>query len=378
MCHFYANLLSVFMAPAEQLGDQVDQVVQTEHLEAARNLPSFRSHVEAAVDASSIQHIRPLLTDDAYLEKQAIRHVVLGQKWTTVFLRSLLYLVATGIPKENFITLYINGTRDGIDFQSETSGYLDSMRRMTPDETVLLIQRIIAVTKAGDADLGVRGWEAESQDILKTLSSIQQEIEKLKAQAEEKGNTLRSKYTAQSKILRTTVIAQKVQLSQDTAALTEEDNAYSGCLDSLMEHLTAAVSCEPSDSMFLHEIWRFDFKSPHKDVFTPRPGSVLERALARPHDYLACACCGQAEGGVAASLPATAILYHLYLETGALVNVADLWTAFYAQTGESSDEGVDERTALVLFYRALSDLRTLGFVKASKKKADHIAKLKWL
>ena len=375
MCHFYANPLSIFIAPAEQLGNDV---VQTEHLEAARNLPSFRSHVEAAMEASSVQHIRPLLTDDAFLENQATRHVVLGKKWTTVLLRSILYLIATGLPKENFITLYINGTMDGIDFQAETSDFLDSMRRMTPDEVVALIRRVIAVTKTGDADLGVRGWEAESQDLLNELFSIDQEIEKLKAQVEAKGQSLRSKYTAQSKILRTTVIAQKVQLSQDTATLTEEDNAYTDLIDALVEHLTAAVSCEPSDSMFLHEIWRFDFKSPHKDVFTPRPGSVLERALARPHDYLACACCGEAQGGVASTLPATAILYHLYLETGALVNVADLWTAFYTQVGEDSEGEVDERTALVLFYRALADLRALGFVKASKKKADHIAKLKWL
>ena len=37
--------------------------------------------------------------------------------------------------------------------------------------------------------------------------------------------------------------------------------------------------------------------------------------------------------------PATAILYQLYLESGALINVSDLWSAFFAIVGE---DGGDE------------------------------------
>jgi origin recognition complex subunit 3 len=36
--------------------------------------------------------------------------------------------------------------------------------------------------------------------------------------------------------------------------------------------------------------------------------------------------------------PATAILYQLYLESGSLVNVSDLWSAFNAIVGEEEDE----------------------------------------
>ena len=77
-------------------------------------------------------------------------------------------------------------------------------------------------------------------------------------------------------------------------------------------------------------------------------------------------------------MPTTAILYHLYMETGSLVNVADLWSAYYALVGDESEMGLDERTALLHFYRGLSELKLMGFVKQSKKKADHVAKLKWM
>ena len=36
--------------------------------------------------------------------------------------------------------------------------------------------------------------------------------------------------------------------------------------------------------------------------------------------------------------PATAILYQLYLESGSLVNVSDLWSAFNTIVGEEEDE----------------------------------------
>jgi origin recognition complex subunit 3 len=112
-----------------------------------------------------------------------------------------------------------------------------------------------------------------------------------------------------------------------------------------------------------------------RDVLVPRPRTVFERSFTRPHDYLACSCCKANEGGMPATWPTTPILYRMYLETGNLINVADLWSAFGATV---SDECEDERHALFMFYKGLAELRSLGFVKPTKKKADHIAKLKWL
>ncbi|KAJ3494161.1 hypothetical protein NLG97_g4258 [Lecanicillium saksenae] len=146
--------------------------------------------------------------------------------------------------------------------------------------------------------------------------------------------------------------------------------------------------------MFLSESWLYEARAPSKDVFVPRARVVFERSLARPHDYLACECCKSDHDGLQATLPATAILYQMYLETGNLINVADLWTSFYglvsgqngqAQDGNDDAMAIDEdedeekqREALVMFYRGLAELRALGYVKSSKKKTDHVAKVKWL
>ena len=87
------------------------------------------------------------------------------------------------------------------------------------------------------------------------------------------------------------------------------------------------------------------------------------------------------------------------------MNVRDLWEAFKAivvnrqerEDGEQEDGAeeqgmqgngaeedvadrtgvVDERMALALFYRGLAELRMMGFVKPTKRKADCLAKTAW-
>ena len=158
----------------------------------------------------------------------------------------------------------------------------------------------------------------------------------------------------------------------------------------------------------LHEILVFDIRSPLSTTFTPRPRFALERALGRPGDYLGCACCATAktkEVTIDHLTPPTSVLWNLWCEAGAIVNIRDLWEAFGAVllSGQKDDEEVDgadeeieqvgddgnekerndasakmtDKLALALFYRGLAELRYFGFVKGTKKKADCLAKGAW-
>lgn len=104
-----------------------------------------------------------------------------------------------------------------------------------------------------------------------------------------------------------------------------------------------------------------------------------ERALSRAHDYLACECCDQVKGQLAASQPTTALVYQLYLESGAVINVQDMWNAFQAAmgVGEQEENEGRENELLALFYRALAELKHLGMIKNSRKRADDPRKLMW-
>lgn len=390
MCHFYANPLSVLLS-------QFAGPPQPEHNEALRNLPSFRAHVEEAVEAQRLEHARSLLQDDAYLAQERLAVLKTTQRWEDTLLRSLALLTASEVPQKDFITLYIDALADGVDLHSEDSNVLDSIKRMSSDDISSLLQRLINAINTGDPELGLQGWASEDKRAVRTLSEMTEQLASLESRAQLSGNPLRNRYSAQSRMLRTTVVAQKVQLSQDESNLTTDDRVLTNLIENLLEFLAKTISCQAADSIFLHELWMYESRSPHKDVFIPRPGTIFERALSRPHDYLACSCCSTVfYGGNAATLPTTSLLYHLYQETGALMNVADMWSAFYAMVGKSDIEdepkpkksksrsksvdkdGYDERTALVLFYKGFADLKAMGFVKATRRRQDHVAKNKWL
>ncbi|KAK0656122.1 origin recognition complex subunit 3 N-terminus-domain-containing protein [Cercophora newfieldiana] len=374
MCHFYANSLSFLLAGPDKLGREM---LQAEHLEAVRSLESFKTHVEAAVEARQLKHAQSLLDDDEYLTGQILEQGSKREEYLLQLLQSLHLLVAMGLHTTPFTELYISALSDGVDLASGDSPVLDNVKRLGPTEIAALIGRLLNAIRDGSPELDLPGWEDDAEDLTKALTEIRDDIEALEQRAKTERNPLKSKYSAQSRVVRTTVVAQKVQLSHDTAKLTNDDKAFTEAIDRLAEVLSRHIQSDPVTSCPLHEAWLYDAKSPYRDVFVPRPGVTFSRALSRPHDYLSCACC-KSNGTTAGTLPTTAILYHLYLEAGALINVADLWSAYLALVGEDTNIGLDERTALVQFYRGLGELRTMGFVKQSKKKADHIAKLRWL
>ncbi|KAF4465306.1 origin recognition complex subunit 3 [Fusarium albosuccineum] len=369
MCHFYANPLSV-------LGHT--ETLQPEHTEAVRHVNSFRENVERAVESGNlenVQYAKDLLENDEILGSRVQQSLSNRQASVEDFLRALLILQETDVQDGEFSRAYVEAMDEGISI-SEESRAIESVRRMDINELMAMIRKVVSILRGGEIDLLLGpATEPVHVELRNALTRHLVELEELHLRAGDQGITLRSKYSGQSKVMRTTVIAQRVQLSHDSAALTEEDKQLTQIVDDITALLATHVHAPKPSSILLSESWLYDSRAPSRDVFVPRPRTVLERSLTRPHDYLSCSCCRPGDEGTPATLPATALLYRLYLETGSLINVADLWSAFAALVG---DEEADERKTLVMFYRAMAELRALGFVKASKKKTDHIAKLKWL
>lgn len=394
MSHFYANALSVLLASEIEGGEEI---LQAEHIEALRHLPSFRNEVEEAVGLAttdSLQHARSLLEDDDYLLSQARASNDCRQGWMDGQLRSLLVREAAGAIQPPLSRAYVDSLSTTYP-ESGNGSLTENIRRIGLGALIGMLRRVISIFKEGEPSLRLQpASKGEDIALLGFLEETLSRLEQLESDAESAGITLLTKYSSQSKVMRTTVIAQRVQLSRDSAALRDEDKQLTDIVDAVSERLTVHIRASRPEKVLFSETWLYDSRSPLRDIMVPRPRVTFKRSLARPYDYLACSCCrgGDAEDGtMQATLPATSILYHLYLEAGSLINVADLWSAFYAlvsghkeeeEESEENDEEQqkqhDERKALVMFYRGLAELRAMGFVKSSKKKTDHIAKVRWL
>ena len=376
MCHYYANPLSIFLTDNHKL-DAIRSSLQSEHFEAIRILPSFRERVETLLHENKLGPVKELLEDDDALF-QEIKSSLVDRKTELLTLMQSLHVLTAVNPQKGMdqMNLYVQAYGGSLSNKDYVQDFLRSLKELTSQEVLRLLYCWKQAVLLGDAE-GYLAPFSDAQTILDHLSLIVSEIQRLQELTKTSGQPLRTRSTAQQQSVRTTIIGQKVQLTKGRATVSDEDAAYSKLIDGVTELLSTCFRFRDPHDLFLHEIWLYDLKSPSRDVFSPRPRFATERALSAPHDYLGCTCCGTSREGLSATQPATAILYQLYLEAGSMINIFDLWSAFFTIIGGEDGDDSDERGALVLFYRALADLKLMGMVKNSRKKTDHLAKLAW-
>ncbi|KAK4499501.1 hypothetical protein PRZ48_010016 [Zasmidium cellare] len=366
MSHFYANAVSISLSPSLALKD-----VTAQYLEALRNLPSFRTFARQLLDNGDPGRLRDLLDRDDKAFEFAQNSVREGKEALAEILE------ATEVVRSLQITIP-NTTAS-----SKSRMYVQAMSGKLAGSPMLRTLLLTLRKAPSDTAINVANALLERKtprDLIDELSPIVREIEALIKDQDDKAQPLRSEEDVKNSTLRTTVIAQKVELSKQKSALSKQDAAYTTIirrLSDVLETYFAEKLVNPKD-LTLHEIFLYDLKSPFREVFTPRPRHAVERALAAPHDYLDCDCCGPDHGDgddatLASTQPSTAVLYQLYLESGNMINASDLWQAFQAVVGDSQDE----QQVMAQFQRGLAEMRYLGFVKNTRKRVDHVAKVAW-
>ncbi|KAL2004373.1 hypothetical protein VTN02DRAFT_2019 [Thermoascus thermophilus] len=360
MSHFFANSLAVL------LSDSVStNLSQSELCEAIRNLPSFRRLCEDLLDSGNPKQVRSLLNDDQFLLQEAKRHVKEGQKK----MQQLFLSVKAVSSSLRFLRQFNEATISDLSVRA-LAGELQ--KSPTIEEILMAIKKL-------DSE-SLQNLLASLTPILvdsSELRTIQEDLQRL-VESNKGVGPFRSEYDDRHLVMQTTVVEQRVKLSKAKAKLSSHEIEYTEIVDrfhATFEGLLKETLIKPQ-ALALHEVFVFDLKHPLRDTFAPRSRFAIERALSTPFDYLI-STSDDVEGNLSATQPTTAILYQLYLESGCLVNVYDLWRAFYTIIGGEEGEQYDERMAFTLFYRALSDLKLLGMVKSGRKKIDHIGKTAW-
>ncbi|KAK5695202.1 Origin recognition complex subunit 3 [Elasticomyces elasticus] len=369
MSAFYANALSVHLNTSTE-----HEVVAADHFEALRQLGSFRTYSRRLLDNNEVKLLTTYLESDEALRALVSGRITEGRQKLGVMIHVLkvIRLLQQKLPNTQVTplsSLYVQAMSGKLNGSPPLRSLLLTIRKV-PSNIAASVLRALQLYHLDHRDLLV-----DMQPVLFRLDAL------IDAQKETSTKPLRSGDDIHNSTLRTTVVAQKVELSKQKSALSEQDKKYTELLVSLSDCLAGFFEetlVNPSDMVF-HEIFVYDLKSPYREVFTPRPRHACERALATPHDYLDCDCCGSQQGGenaeatLSATQPATAVLYQLYLESGSLINAGDLWHAFQAVLGD----GKEDAETMALFQRALAEMRYLGMMKSTRKRMDHVAKVMW-
>ncbi|KAL8866252.1 MAG: hypothetical protein Q9198_008970, partial [Flavoplaca austrocitrina] len=291
--------------------------------------------VEELLDQKDLDTAQRLLHGDTFLHEQIEQGIKKGKK----DLESLIAAVEliASIQK----SLGIRAT------DSWCNLYTQAMAGQLK-ESPIVKDTLLAVRKSS-SDTMAKMLEDLAHSPLPDRLVLLDEVRQL--QSEKEGTEpLRSKHDTNYAGLRTTIVSHKVELSKQTASLSKQDILYSEFVNRveamLNNHLQEAL-ITPRE-LFLHEILIYDFRSPHREVFAPKPRHSVERALSLPRDYLGCDCCKGTQHGLSATHPVTSILYQLFLESGAIINTSDLWSAFNTIVGseENEDEDAEQESTL--------------------------------
>lgn len=406
MTHFFANALSIL------LEQDAEDVGRNQGLcEAIRSTGSFRTLVEQILHEGDANTVRSLLNDDKALLSAAKEAIHDGQKamalhYAAVDLFELLsnLISLAEIPPDSF-SIQVQALA-GSSFLEKTlyTNLISKITALRSDQMRTMLETI--KQRNGPSELDVDALLTQLNHITPANAKV----------------PLRSAYDPAHATTSATVKNNKVSLSKHGPKLAANEIAYTRLLDQIVDRLSSYFETHIRDptTLFMHEAFVYDLKIPLATAFAPRPRHATERALATPYDYLGCACCeGPAAGQISASQPPTSILWQLWCEAGGTVNARDLWDAFSAivvdrrrdASGQEEEEegeedeprvdggggggggagrgieidthpahlagALDERTALALFYSGLAELRMMGFVKPTKRKADCLAKTAW-
>jgi origin recognition complex subunit 3 len=369
MSSYYANALSIFLDPDIKL-----KSIPADHFEALRNLPSFRTWVQSILEKKpDAERVRKLLESDEELLLETKQQIQKGKESLCKLITTLdvIRAIQECLPNtttSSKSTLFIQAMSCKLRGSAMIKTLLMSVRKAQSNIAIPLMDAVV---------------EKASPIFSTDVMAMRCRLDSVFAGMTDKARSLRSADDIGSSTVRTTVVAQKVHLSKQKSQLSVDDSMYTDILREFSNHLESHLNTtliDPQDLPF-HEIFLYDLKSPHREVFTPRPRHAIERALTSPHDYLDCDCCAPENGGdggdeeatLSSTQPAAAILYQLYLESGSLINISDLWQAFQAVMGGEKEEG----ELMALFQRGLAELRYLGLVKSTRKRADHVAKVAW-
>ncbi|EXJ74217.1 uncharacterized protein A1O5_02512 [Cladophialophora psammophila CBS 110553] len=389
MSHFFANPLSMLCIESGTPSPWPPVLCQ-----ATRNLASFRAYCEALGKGDQTQRemVRHLLTYDDDLEKAAVLAIRSGKdimRSSLCAISTLRYIYHRRLKLKAYTTweseMHLLQSLPGLDRSELFEAIEDKLQSLPPGTPITQF-------------LGESAPELEDlQDFQR--SSAQDSDSEARADAE-------------------------------TSHLSEPEKFITLLRRYLQSRTSSPSSSSPCDGLnpfreFMAESYTVSQKSPLSQTIHPRPRHCVERALARPADYLGCTCCVSQSGGEdrdvsdKASLPPTSLLLNMLNEAGVVVNVRDLWDAFRdtllhgARSRSDADAGIadhdrdvdvdanddeanetddqdtsgkgdaeaeKEREALSLFYRALAELRYLGLIKPSKRKpgVECIAKTAWM
>ncbi|XP_054676568.1 origin recognition complex subunit 3 isoform X5 [Grus americana] len=377
--HFYSQPLSVLCC---QLVDTKKRVNSLSHdqCENIRKLPSFRRYVESQVSEKQIA----LLTADNFL-KEIIQKLledlhVYHENYVSVL--RCLHVFTSSLPKyplgKQIRELHCACLENRVWETEEYESSLQLARMLNKSDLVTMLQQCV--------EIFVSSSGKEFDKTVEKLKEFLTQFQKLEvAEAiQERDVSVSSQKELQKKT--DLYHLQKTLLELKESRRSKKLTKFEMLRFEVVDYIDSLVRTYlvPADHKTLHEIVYFNTASVLRGHLNAAPRIALHTALNNPYCYLKNQALKSDGGSISNKAPDICIVYKLHLECGRLINLVDWLEAFstvvMAVEGPNADAASSDQVDDIIharFIRAVSELELLGFIKPSKQKTDHVARLTW-
>ncbi|XP_075453961.1 origin recognition complex subunit 3 isoform X2 [Ascaphus truei] len=344
--------------------------------ENIRHLSSFMSYVECQTPEKQVK----LLTSDSYLKERTQKFLEDLHSYHENYIPVLrcLHHFTSILPKyplgKQIRELYCTCLEKKVWESEDYNSALLLLRMLAKDELVATLHKCVDVLKpCSGKQLGSALVKLEA--FLVHFQSP--EVESLGGMEDEDTSPQKAlqKKTDLYQLQKTLLEMKETRRSKKPTKFESLRLEVVDFIDSLVREYLAPPEMQP-----LHEAVYFSAASTLRRHLNAAPRVALHTALNNPSCYLKSLECDG--GSVSSAAPDICIAYKLHLECGRLINLYDWLEAFATVVGSAdrSDSNSSKPVYEIIharFIRAVSELELLGFVKPTKQKTDHVARLTW-
>ncbi|KAM9059882.1 origin recognition complex subunit 3 isoform 2-T2 [Megaptera novaeangliae] len=376
--HFYSQPLSVLCCNLPEAKRRIN-FLSDNQCENIRRLPSFRRYVEKQASEKQVA----LLTNERFLKEETQSLLENLHVYHTNYFLVLrcLHQFTSSLPKyplgRQIRELYCTCLEKNILDSEEYASALQLLRMLAKDDLMAMLQKCFKVFKSSsEKQLGNTAKRIE--EFLAQFQSLDEakEEEEDTSESQSKGLKKTDLYHLQKSLLEMKELRRTSKRQTKFEVLREQLVSF---IDSLVREYLVLPETQP-----LHEVLYFSAAHTLRQRLNAAPRIALHTALNNPYYYLKNEALRSEEGCIPNVAPDICIAYKLHLECSRLINLVDWSEAFAtvvtaAEKMDANSVTSEERNEIIhaRFIRAVSELELLGFIKPTKQKTDHVARLTW-
>ncbi|XP_029418243.1 origin recognition complex subunit 3 [Nannospalax galili] len=376
--HFYSQPLSVLCCDLPEAKKRI-KFLSVNQCENIRRLPSFRRYVEQQTPEKQVA----LLTNETCLkeETQSLLENLHVYHMKYFLILRCLHNFTSSLPKyplgRQIRELYSTCLEKNVWESEEYASALQLLRMLAKDELITILEKCFEVlNSSSEKQLGSTIKKIE--DFLSQFQNLDEDAkeEEDASGSQPKGLQKTDLYHLQKSLLEMKELRRTTKKQTKFEALREKVVNFIDCL--VRDYLL------PPESQPLHEVLYFSAAHTLREHLNAAPRIALHTALNNPYYYLKNEALKSEEGCIPNVAPDVCVAYKLHLECSRLINLADWSEAFAtvvtaAEKMDASSTTSEEMSEIIhaRFIRAVSELELLGFIKSTKQKTDHVARLTW-